>query len=264
MENKKDLYYKVYDFTNENVSCLNSLYHFDNSKVLSAVGSGDQYFASVLNGAKKIDLFDINPTSYLYFILKFYVIRELTYEEFYDLLINKNFTNIYTYMKLENVLPIEVLKYYKYLILYNNKKNNKFRDDTINLLTKSNKKYYFKTENPVIPYLKKDCYYKLQELLRKEEIPKFIKGNVKNIKSEIKGRYDIILMSNIYNSLNLGIEKYTNFLKELDAAQIQACYDWYGLDKDLFVCYGYKIDIVKPSSPTDFVGGKNYVYSLIK
>ena len=53
MENKKDLYYKVYDFTNENVSCLNSLYHFDNSKVLSAVGSGDQYFASVLNGAKK-------------------------------------------------------------------------------------------------------------------------------------------------------------------------------------------------------------------
>ena len=60
------------------------------------------------------------------------------------------------------------------------------------------------------------------------------------------------------------IEKYTNFLKELDAAQIQACYDWYGLDKDFVVCYGYKIDIVKPSSPTDFVGGKNYVYSLIK
>ena len=71
-------YNKVYDFTNENVSCLKQLYEFENSRVLSVVGSGDQYFASILNGAKKVDLFDINPTSYLYFLLKFYSIKNLT------------------------------------------------------------------------------------------------------------------------------------------------------------------------------------------
>ena len=63
-------YYKVYDFTNENVACLDQLYDFKDAKVLSVVGSGDQYFASILNGAKQVDLFDINPTSYLYFLLK--------------------------------------------------------------------------------------------------------------------------------------------------------------------------------------------------
>lgn len=108
-------YNKVYDFTNENVNCLNNLYHFDNSKVLSVIGSGDQYFTSILNGAKKADVFDLNTTSYLYLILKFYAIRELSYEEFYDLLINKNFENAFIYKKLEPFLPLEVLKYYKYL-----------------------------------------------------------------------------------------------------------------------------------------------------
>jgi len=67
-------YNKVYNFTNENVTCLKDIYSFENSKVLSVVGSGDQYFASILNGAKQVDLFDINPTSYLYFLLKFYSI----------------------------------------------------------------------------------------------------------------------------------------------------------------------------------------------
>ena len=92
MKNKENLYNQVYDFTNENVSCFKDLYHFKNSKVLSVVGSGDYYFSCILNGAKQIDLFDVNPTSYLYFILKFYSIRELTYEEFYDFLIKKILT----------------------------------------------------------------------------------------------------------------------------------------------------------------------------
>lgn len=37
-------------------------------------------------------------------------------EEFIDLLINKNFENAFIYKKLEPFLPLEVLKYYKYLI----------------------------------------------------------------------------------------------------------------------------------------------------
>lgn len=45
-------------------------------------------------------------------------------------------------------------------------------------------------------------------------------------------------------------------MKMLAASQIQVCYDWYGLDKDSFTCYEYKIDIVKPSLPTDFMSGK--------
>ena len=48
----------VYSFTNENVNSYGNLYNFDNARVLSVLGSGDQYFTSLLYGAKSIDLFD--------------------------------------------------------------------------------------------------------------------------------------------------------------------------------------------------------------
>ena len=154
-------YYKVYDFTNENVACLDYLYDFKNAKVLSIVGSGYQYFASILNGAKQVDLFDINPTSYLYFLLKFYSIRELEYEEFYNFFVDKNFLNKDVFEKLAIVLPKKVLEYYKYIVKHKNESKELFKSDGINLLSKKNQKYYFKTDNPVIPYFNISVYYKL-------------------------------------------------------------------------------------------------------
>ena len=43
---------KIYDFTNENVGAFKSLFDFSNAHVLTVLGSGDQYFTSLLNGAK--------------------------------------------------------------------------------------------------------------------------------------------------------------------------------------------------------------------
>ena len=260
MENK---YNKVYDFTNENVSCLKYLYHFDNSKVLSVVGSGDQYFASILNGAKQVDLFDINPTSYLYLLLKFYSIRELTYEEFYDFLVLKNLNNLTVYSKLESVLPLEVLKYYKFLMMYTNKtKQIYFRKDGINLLSKKNQKYYFETDYSVIPYFEKQNYYELQEKLKKLEMPKFFQCDVLTLKSMISDNYDIMLMSNIYDHLSLHVFEYTKLLNEFGSPEIQAFYDWYGFRLNEFICEYYSVTKVKPSSPSQFNRHENFVFSL--
>lgn len=263
-------YNKVYDFTNENVNCLNCLYHFDNSKVLSVVGSGDQYFTSILNGAKKVDVFDINPTAYLYLILKFYAIRELTYEEFYDLLINKNFDNIFIYYKLEPFLPLEVLKYYKYLI--NNKKNiikkkkykECFKNDGVHLLLKQNQNYYFNEERPIIPFLIKENYYKLQEKLKNTEMPTFFHNNFLELKSVINEKYDILLNSNVYNYLHIKISEYTKILKAFDIPEIQALYDWYRIHFDSFIAHGYYVHTVTSSSKYEYLQNINYVYSLKK
>lgn len=265
MRNNNKIYNRVYDFTNENVSCLKDLYHFENSKVLTVVGSGDQFFASVLNGAKKVDLFDINPTSYLYFLLKFYSIRELTYEEFYEFLVLKKFNNLRIYMKLESLLPKEVLKYYKYLIENNKKRRNNFscfKLDGIDLLSKLNQKYYFKNDETVIPYFIKVNYYKLQETLKKIEIPNFLNSNILDLKDVINQKYDIILMSNIYNSLSMDIERYTELLKKFDSPEIEACYDWNGWYLGMFNNNDYHVDIVLPSAPDEYNEKSNYVYSL--
>ena len=263
-------YNKVYDFTNENVNCLNNLYHFDNSKVLSVIGSGDQYFTSILNGAKKVDVFDINPTAYLYLILKFYAIRELTYEEFYDFLINKNFDNIFIYNKLESLLPLEVLKYYKYLmenskkIIKRKKYKECFRDDTIHLLLKQNQKYYFNEKKPIIPFLIKENYYILKEKLKNTKIPIFFNNNIIKLNSDIKSHYDILLTSNIFEYLKMEVSEYTKYLKSLDIPEIQGCYDWFGTNLDLFILYGYNINVVTPSAKYEHSTRRNFVYSLKK
>lgn len=267
MENNNEMYKKVYDFTNENVACLKDLYHFENSKVLSVVGSGDQCLTSILNGAKKVDLFDINQTSYLYFVLKFYAIRELSYEEFYDFFIEKNIGNLSIYKKIGHVLPIEALKYYEYLFLCSKKRKklkNCFRKDSIDLLCKDNQLYYFNKEKQIIPYLIKENYYKLQDILKRMEVPNFYHCNIIDLKKTINDNYDIMLLSNIYNCIILCIEEYTRLLKKLDIPEIQACYDWFGVFLRDFIENGYSIDVVAPSSPYEYSEKGNYVYSLRK
>ena len=267
MRNIKKAYNKVYDFTNENISCLKDLYHFEKARVLSIVGSGDQFFASILNGAKYVDLVDINPTSYLYLILKFFAIRELSYKEFYEFMVLKKFGNIYIYLKLESVLPIEVLKYYKYLI-ENNKKYiynySCFRNDGIDLLCKQNQKYYFDNDKTVIPYFKREKYYELQEKLKKIKLPNFHQTNIVDLKNKIGGNYDIILMSNVYNSLFMSLDEYTELLKNFDSPEIQACYDWNAWYLRIFESKNYLVDKVLPSSPQEYNENCNYIYSLKK
>ena len=266
MENNK-VYDKVYDFTNENVHCLKDLYHFENSKVITVLGSGDQYFASKLHGAKQVDVFDINTRAYLYFILKFYAIRELTYEEFYDFFINKNLKNRNIYDKLEPVLPKEALYYYKYLIkTCKTKLSHKkcFKRDGIELLTKENQIYYFDKEKPIIPYLIKDEDYRLQEILKKSELPMFYHSNFVRLKKQLNDNYDIMLLSNIYNSLRIYVETFTKMLEEYDIPEIEACYDWNGWYLNAFKNYNYKISNVHPSSPAEYNRNDNYVYSLYR
>ena len=137
-----------------------------------------------------------------------------------------------------------------------------FKNDSIDLLSKQNKKYYFDNENAVIPYFKRENYYKLKEKLKIIELPNFFQTNIVNLKNEIKGNYDIILMSNIYNSLNMNIEEYTKILKKFDVPEIQACYDWYGWYLKEFMSKNYLVNKVIPSSPEEYNEKGNYVYSL--
>ena len=254
-------YNKVYNFTNENVTCLKDIYSFENSKVLSVVGSGDQYFASMLFGAKQVDLFDINETSYLYFILKFYSIRELTFNEFYEFLVLKNFNNINIYNKLEKVLPIKVLKYYKFLIITTKfSKAKYFKEDGVDLTTKKSQRYYFKNIDTVIPYFIEEKYYKLQSILKNTKLPNFYESDI--LKLTPNEKYDVLITSNIYYHTPLYIFNYVEFLKKLDIPQIQAGYDWYGVDMPEFLYVGCRVSKVLPAAPQQFDRNKNFIYSI--
>ena len=68
--------------TNENVASFKQLYNFDMANVLTVLGSGDQYFTSLLNGASEVSVFDVNYTAWLFFRIKFKAIRVLDYNDF--------------------------------------------------------------------------------------------------------------------------------------------------------------------------------------
>ena len=64
-------YKRVYTMTNENVSSFKQLYNFDMANVFTVLGSGDQYFTSLLNGACEVSVFDVNYTAWLFFRINF-------------------------------------------------------------------------------------------------------------------------------------------------------------------------------------------------
>ena len=130
------------------------------------------------------------------------------------------------------------------------------------MLTRYNKKYYFENNNTVIPYFQQKKYYELQKKLKDQFLPKFYEKNILELIPE--QQYDVLLTSNIYFHTDLTIFNYVEELKKFDIPQIQAGYDWYGIDIEDFRYMGCIISSVAPSSPKEYDGKRNYVYSIKK
>lgn len=214
---------RVYPFTNENLSSYKDLYHFENAKVLSVLGSGDQYFSSLLYGAKEIEVYDCNFIAWDFFILKYYGILILNYEEFYDLFVTKRLEDIKSLNKLLTYLPNDVanrllkLKREQGLLsrcLYLDVIDDKYNDGCY------------------IPYFDKEKYYQLKSILRNQKLPTFYLTYLQSLPSIVENKsYDIILTSNIFDWLYADLEEecvkeYKDLLTKFNYGEIQALYRW--------------------------------------
>lgn len=68
-------YGPVYPSSNEKLSELFSYVDVDNKEVLSVAGSGDHAFYAYDNGARRVDIFDINCLTRYYFYLRMWIIK---------------------------------------------------------------------------------------------------------------------------------------------------------------------------------------------
>lgn len=215
---------KVFPFTNENISTYKNIFNFENSDVLSVIGSGDQYFTSLLWNAKSVDLFDNNINAIYYFILKREAIKHLSYEEFSDCFVKNN--NVGEYFKrLKEFLPRKTRDFFEQYF-----KNNKtFIGLTI--------EYKFHESNYVsgisIPYFDKSEYYRLQDILNNTPVPRIYLYNLLKLFDVVNKKYDLMLLSNIAGHLGLEPEEWYEFLKENafthlnDEGMVQADYYWW-------------------------------------
>ena len=211
----------IFYMTNEVLSSYGNIYDFDNARVLSVVGSGDQYFTSILNGAKEVELFDINKAAWEYFQLKYMAIKILSYEEFFDFFVlnkySKSENSINAVNKLLKVIP-EGLKNIVYFMIRKFKEAEEYRwtERSIN---------NFKS-GYIVPYLTEENYYILQRELHNREIPNFYHSNLTELRKKLEGNYDLMLFSNIFDYLNMSIEEFYGFLQKFNVPVIQANYEW--------------------------------------
>jgi len=207
----------VYDFSNENISALKDLYDFEGKKVLTVLGSGDQYFASILNGAKIVDVFDCNEFAWYYFVLKFNAIKHLSYEEFYRFFIVNGLDSKTIYDKLRDYLPFGVREKFDFILSSNLPLSS----------IKLNNKMFFPPvmgDGSIIPYFDKEEYYRLQEILNKIMLPNFLCQNFVELSKE--NSYDLMLLSNIYNYISSTPEDYYKMLLKFKCPEFEALYAW--------------------------------------
>lgn len=182
----------VYPFTNENVTSFENLYNFDNARVLSVLGSGDQYFSSLLYGAREVELFDISSIAWDYFILKYYGIMIFSYEEFYDYFVIKELDNLKYLKRLMTYLPLEVSN--RLYDLY--KRNKGLSCNLFANVTNINE------DGSSIPYFNRKKYYQLQSILLNSKLPTFYLGDFTRLSNKVSDKsYEIILTSNIFDWL---------------------------------------------------------------
>lgn len=208
---------KVYGFTNENLESFSTYFNFDNASVLTVLGSGDQYFESLLNGARDVEVFDINYLAWYHFLLKCTAIKILPYEEFMQMFVVDNLDNLNIYNKLREYLPDEVKHFFDKLIGL----GRKFSSIKIKNIIFDNSKI----RN--IPYFNQETYYQLQSILQSCMLPEFYNCNLLDISKYTKKAYDVALFSNVYHYLSLNAKDYRDFLNKINSPEILALYTWF-------------------------------------
>ncbi|MEG2618589.1 MAG: hypothetical protein RR984_02375 [Bacilli bacterium] len=253
------LYEKVYGFSNKNISSYNSLYDFKDKKVLSVLGSGDQYFSSILFGAKEVDLFDSNRLAWYYFILKYYGIKTLSFKEFYDFFVTSNLSNIKIYNIIRNSLPTNVRDYFDNLIA----RNIKLSSNKIKTSLFSNEGNF--KSGTFIPYFDKETYYVLQNKLNNTKVPNTFFCDIKNLSQDVDNQYDLMLCSNIYHYLFISADEFRSILDEFNIPVFQALYTWslFPLEIVEFKRSGFLINKVKSVSLENKEQG-DYILTLKK
>ena len=219
---------KIYTSSNECLENYKNIYNFDNSRVLSVVGSGDQYFTCLLNGAKEVELFDINKAAWDYFRLRFYATKILSYEEYLIFFVLKKSSPYFYNGQIKDIYE-KILKYipedlkcflHKYIEIYHKKNEVAF------VISESESIFDRNGNIITMPHFSKEEYYKLQSLLCKTKLPNFTWANLLDLPSQVDGSYDLMLFSNIYDYLGMDAFEYKEFLKQFKASVIQAHYSY--------------------------------------
>lgn len=189
-------YSLLYCNSNENLTSMMSNLIKEGDSVLTVASSGDHYLSSVLYGATRTDIFDINQLTYYFTYFKIASLMILDLEEYRAFLeIGPHLLDKTIYQKVRDYLDSNTRMFFDY-IMQNRMKYS--LPPNIEKLFHSNFLMWSEEVKPkYIPFLQEDNYKKLQRILLNRDLPNFYRGNVYNVVSELTDTYDVIMFSNI-------------------------------------------------------------------
>ena len=220
----------LFRFSNENITEYYKLYNFKDKDVLTVIGSGDQALSAIYQGAKKVDVFDINKLSFYLLMLKKYAITSLSYDEFITFFNPATKLTIIDelYKKISKNIKEEDIKLYWDLMFKNSYYFYFLFIDTNTSMTKVKKN---------IPYLKYENEYNRLKNIINDVNFNYIGGDLNEIINSINSKYDYINLSNIIDYIddkNIVKSIYTRFfnkiLKKNGMCLLE--YEW-----QLYACY---------------------------
>ena len=197
-------YSGIYLASTSNTKKMMELYK-DARTVLAEGSTGAIGYEAILNGAVKVDLFDINELQRLFFLYMKTAIEVLSYEDFI-----KHFTlkEQYTMMPKDKIKDLLSNELYEKLRFY--------LDDDVEFVFGPLFDYFyssdlilsglFRFEHPInIDYLKRTVsfyneeeYYKLQKLLRQEKVEiNYYTCSLMDVPTIFDEQYDLIALDNI-------------------------------------------------------------------
>lgn len=194
-------YMPVYLFTTENISGFLQKIDVRNKNILTISSSGDHIFNMLVNGASKIDSFDINYFTKYYYYFKESAIKVFSYNEFLNFFFptkfrNRVFDDRQFFKVLEGISNVEALKFWKELYLKYGGKGLYYSN--LFIANTNNKNTYMECND----YLRnEDNYKKLQSILRDYDY-NYTCLNLFDDISDINNKYDFIYLSNVLGWLN--------------------------------------------------------------
>lgn len=273
-------YSSIYIAPTANVVDTMKLYK-DYSEVLSVGSTGAHCYEALLNGAKKVDMFDINELQKLYFEYMYTAIMHLDYEAFIKHFTLATKTSFMHKNEIKDLLSEELYnKIVKYLPEDVEKVFSSLYDyyDNFDLLASN----LFITDHPInLDYLKRNAsiyneaeYYKLQKILRQENCQiSYQTVSLTDVPKKFDKQYDLIVLDNIlqfYKDIpgleapyltNMFIQKkLSNLLK--DDGTIQANYG-FGIATEAFKeKFNIPSNFELPKNPLLFLVPKEFIVAL--
>lgn len=255
---------KVYAFTNENLTSLKDIYDFKNAKVLTVLGSSDQYFSSVLFGAREVDVYDINPNTWDYLMLKFWGLRLFSYDEFFNYFVVKRLDDKSAFQKLKKHLPYKTLEKLESEVFSKGESLSSF----LELIDVT---YPSFESGHIIPYFSREGYDKLKSIVSdiNFSLPQFYSMSLEDLPDYLNGKsYDIMLASNIFFWMYMSNEEskvgeFKELLSRFNVRDIEALYGYlHPSVREAFLSHGFQIDEV--ISANSFRMNNDSVVSLRK